>query len=56
MQVAFGQKLFPVIGQVAAEKKLWAVFSTSPSLVWHDPKLDISEEVAKRVDLGPVKP
>jgi Skp family chaperone for outer membrane proteins len=53
MQIQFGEKLFPVIGQIAKEKDLWAVFNASPLLIWHDPRLDISEEVAKRLDTAP---
>jgi outer membrane protein len=52
---AFTARLFPVIGQVATEKKLWAVFSNESTLLWHDPALDLSEEVARRLD-APVTP
>jgi outer membrane protein len=47
---AFTARLFPVIGQVATEKNLWAVFSSDSGLLWHNPALDLSEEVAKRLD------
>ncbi len=47
---AFTAKLFPVIGDIAKEKKLWAVFSSESALLWHDPALDLSEEVARRLD------
>jgi outer membrane protein len=47
---AFTARLFPVIGQVATEKNLWAVFSSESGLLWHNPALDLSEEVAKRLD------
>jgi outer membrane protein len=47
---AFTARLFPVIGQVATEKNLWAVFSGESGLLWHNPALDLSEEVAKRLD------
>ena len=47
---AFNARLFPVIGQVAKEKNLWAVFSSGSGLLWHDSALDLSEEVAKRLD------
>jgi len=47
---AFTAKLFPVIGEIAIEKKLWAVFSSESALLWHDPALDLSEEVARRLD------
>jgi hypothetical protein len=47
---SFNARLFPVIGQVAKEKNLWAVFSTESCLLWHDAALDLSEEVAKRLD------
>ncbi len=45
----FNARLFPVIAQVAKEKNLWAVFSRDGAL-WHDPTLDLSDEVAKRLD------
>lgn len=48
---AFTSRLFPIIGQVATEKNLWAVFSLGESgLVWQHPALDLSDEVAKRLD------
>lgn len=51
LEQAFMQKAFPVIGAVAKEKSLWAVFSVGQSgLVWRDPTLDLSEEVARRID------
>ena len=47
---AFSAKLFPIIGEVAKEKKIWAVFGSDSGLLWHDPATDLSEEVAKRLD------
>ena len=47
---AFTTRLFRVVGEVATEKKLWAVFSNESNLVWHHPAVDLSEEVAKRLD------
>jgi outer membrane protein len=47
---AFSARVFPVIGQVAKEKNLWAVFGSDSGLLWHNPALDLSEEVAKRLD------
>jgi outer membrane protein len=47
---AFSAKLFPIIGEVAKEKKIWAVFGNESALLWHDPAMDLSEEVAKRLD------
>ena len=52
---AFTTRLFPVVGQVATEKNLWAVFSSDSTLLWHHPAIDLSEEVAKRLDAGPAK-
>jgi Skp family chaperone for outer membrane proteins len=49
VQVSFTRRLFPVIGEVAKEKDLWAVFSVD-SLLWANTALDLSEEVAKRLD------
>jgi Skp family chaperone for outer membrane proteins len=50
LQREFTAQLFPIIGQVAKEKNLWAVFSVETNLLWHDPALDLSEEVAQRLD------
>lgn len=47
---AFTARLFPVVGQVATEKKLWAVFSNENDLLWYLPAIDLSEEVAKRLN------
>jgi outer membrane protein len=47
---AFTARLFPVIGEVATEKNLWAVFSNESNLLWHQPTLDLSEEIARRLD------
>jgi Skp family chaperone for outer membrane proteins len=47
---AFTSRLFPVVGQVATEKKLWAVFSNENDLLWYLPAIDLSEEVAKRLN------
>jgi outer membrane protein len=47
---AFSAKLFPIIGEVAREKKIWAVFGNESGLAWHDPATDLSEEVARRLD------
>jgi Skp family chaperone for outer membrane proteins len=52
---AFTTRLFPVVGQVATEKNLWAVFSSESTLLWHAPAIDLSEEVAKRLDAAPPK-
>ncbi len=46
----FTAQLFPVLQQVAKEKKIWAVFGNESGLLWHDPVIDLSEEVAKRLD------
>jgi outer membrane protein len=50
---AFTARVFPVIDEVAKERKLWAVFSSEANLVWHDPAIDLTEEVAKRLDAKP---
>jgi Skp family chaperone for outer membrane proteins len=48
---AFTAKLFPIIGQVATEKNLWAVFNLSESgIIWQNPAFDLSEEIARRLD------
>ena len=46
----FMQHLFPIVGKVASEKKLLAVFTVDNSTLWHDPALDLSDEIAKRLD------
>ena len=46
----FMQHLFPIVGLVASDKKLSAVFTVDSSTLWHDPALDISDEIAKRLD------
>jgi Skp family chaperone for outer membrane proteins len=53
---AFSARLFPIIGEVAKEKKIWAVFGTESSVLWHDPATDLSEEVAKRLDASAKRP
>ena len=50
---AFTARVFPVIGDVAKEKKLWAVFSKEASLIWHDAAIDLTEEIARRLDTRP---
>jgi outer membrane protein len=52
---AFSAKLFPIIGEVAREKRIWAVFGTDSGLAWHDPATDLTEEVARRLDAAAVK-
>lgn len=52
---AFSARLFPIIGEIAKEKKIWAVFGSDSGLLWHDPATDLSDEVAKRLDAS-VKP
>jgi Skp family chaperone for outer membrane proteins len=50
-QRAFSRKLFPAIGEVAKSRDLWAVFGLGESnLLWHQPGLDISNEVVTRLD------
>lgn len=53
---SFTARLFPVIGDVAKERNLWAVFSSESALLWYNPALDLSEEVAKRLDLSAATP
>ena len=50
-QRAFSRRLFPVIGEVAKERDLWAVFSLGEAnLLWHQSALDISDEIVGRLD------
>ena len=54
LEQAFMQKAFPGIAAVASERALWAVFSVGDSgLLWREPTLDISEEIARRIDTAP---
>lgn len=52
---AFSAKLFPIIGQIAKEKKIWAIFGNQSGVLWHDPVADLTEEVAKRLDAASAK-
>ena len=47
---AFTARVFPVIGDLAKERKLWAVFSNEASLIWHDAAIDLTEEIARRLN------
>jgi outer membrane protein len=52
---AFSARLFPIIGEVAREKRIWAVFGSDSGLAWHDPAIDLTEEVARRLDAARMK-
>lgn len=52
---AFTTRLFPVVGQVATEKNLWAVLSNENPPLWHLPAIDLSEVIAKRLDAAPAR-
>ena len=45
----FNIRLFPVINELATERKLWAIFQAEDAL-WFNPAIDLTEEVAKRLD------
>jgi outer membrane protein len=45
----FNSRVFPIIGEIAREKKLWAVFG-SENLLWYSPEVDLTQEVAARLD------
>ena len=47
---AFTARVFPVIGEVAREKKLWAVFSSEASLIGTTRRSTLREEIARRLD------
>jgi outer membrane protein len=54
LEQAFLEKARPVVEAVARERSLWAVMSMGDSgLVWWDPALDLSDEIAKRIDAAP---
>ena len=51
IEQAFLEKARPAVEAVARERSLWAVLSMADSgLVWWEPALDLSEEIAKRID------
>jgi len=51
LQQSFGEKLFPVIGEVAQAKNVWAVFRLEPaSVLWYHKALDISDDVVAKLD------
>lgn len=51
LQRSFGEKVFPVIGEVAKARNVWAVYRLDPaSVLWFDLGLDISEEVVAKLD------
>ena len=54
LEQAFLEKARPVVEAVARERSLWAVLSMADSgLVWWEPALDLSDEIAKRIDASP---
>ena len=51
LQRSFSEKLFPVIGEVAQAKNVWAVFRLEPaSVFWYHKGLDISDDVVAKLD------
>jgi len=54
LEQAFLAKARPAVEAVARERSLWAVLSMADSgLVWWDTALDLSDEIAKRIDASP---
>jgi Skp family chaperone for outer membrane proteins len=54
LERAFLAKASPAIAAVARERALWAVFSVDEAtLLWREPSLDLSEEIARRIDAAP---
>jgi outer membrane protein len=54
LERAFLAKASPAIAAVARERALWAVFSfDEATLLWREPSLDLSEEIARRIDAAP---
>jgi outer membrane protein len=52
-EIDFRARLAPVIDEVSKERGLQFVFGLEQAaIVWWDPALDISEDVAKRLDAG----
>jgi len=57
LQRTFGEKLFPVISQVAQARNLWAVYRLDPAnVLWFDTALDISAEVVAKLNGRPAAP
>ncbi|MBI4476150.1 MAG: OmpH family outer membrane protein [Acidobacteria bacterium] len=57
LMLEFQKKLFPVLGQVAAEKSLHVLLSAGDAgILWAAPGLDITEDVVKRFDASAGKP
>ncbi len=51
LQRSFGEKLFPVISEVAQAKNVWAVFRLEPAnVLWYHKALDISDDVVAKLD------
>ncbi len=54
LEQAFLAKAFPVVEAIARERELWAVFDIGSSgVLWRAPALDLSGEVAQRLDVAP---
>lgn len=54
LEQAFLAQARPAVEAVAKERSLWAVLSMADSgLVWWDTALDLSDEIAKRIDASP---
>jgi outer membrane protein len=55
LQTDFEKRLTPVVGEIAKEKGLHAVFAAEAWLLYVHPGLDLSAEVIKRLDAQPKK-
>ncbi|MFB3855277.1 MAG: OmpH family outer membrane protein [Vicinamibacterales bacterium] len=52
LQQQFEQQVRPVIEKVAVEKNLYMIFAAGPEIVWANRALDLTLEIAKRLDAG----
>jgi outer membrane protein len=51
LQASFQRKLLPIIQQVAQERGIHLMLSYADSgLIWHDPGIDVTADVIKRLD------
>ncbi|RPJ81943.1 MAG: OmpH family outer membrane protein [Acidobacteria bacterium] len=52
LQQQFEQQVRPIIEKVAAERNLHMLFAAGPEMLWANRALDLTAEVARRLDAG----
>lgn len=50
LQQQFELELRPIIEKLAGERNLYVLFGTGAGIIWADPALDLTAEIAKRLD------